>query len=45
MNHPEPKRTADRAAYDWARQAGQRDPALKRPKRETSVPSATEPSL
>ena len=45
MNHPEPKRLADRAAYDWARQASQRDPALKRPIRETSVHSATEPSL
>ena len=45
INHPEPKRLADRAAHDWARQAGQRDPALKRPIRETSVPSATEPSL
>ena len=45
MNHPEPKRLADRATYDWAPQAGQRDPVLKRPIRETSVPSATEPSL
>ena len=45
MNHPEPQRLADRAAYDWARHAGQRDPALKQPIGETSVPSATEPSL